>query len=150
MVAFSTRTVLLFTVFCLVFIQTAYANIFSQLQFIKISAPKSGQDVVAGKKLTIKYVMQPLIKNNVAAGKALKLDINFHKRSGNTLKNKVNTIAKKCPVSAKESKYVTYTRKWTVPKNTKPGSYALSFVELVQLRRGQMTVAETVKVNVVD
>lgn len=54
------------------------------------------------------------------------------------------------PVGAKDNKYVTYTKKWTIPKNTKPGSYAVDFVELVQLRRGQMTVTETVKVNVVD
>lgn len=54
------------------------------------------------------------------------------------------------PVGAKENKYVTYTKKWTIPKNTKPGSYAVDFVELVQLRRGQITATETVKVNVVD
>ena len=54
------------------------------------------------------------------------------------------------PVTAKENKYVTYTQKCTDPKGTKPGSYAVDFVELVQLRRGQITVKETVKVNVVE
>lgn len=54
------------------------------------------------------------------------------------------------PIKAKEDKYVTYTKKWYVPKNTNPGSYAFDFKELVQLRRGQMTAVETVKVNVVD
>lgn len=65
MVFLSTRAIFLFTVFCFVFVQTAYADIFSQLQFIKISLPKSGQDVVAGKQLVVKYVMQPLIKSNI-------------------------------------------------------------------------------------
>lgn len=62
----------------------------------------------------------------------------------------INFIFSNSPVGAKDNKYVTYTKKWTIPKNTKPGSYAVDFVELVQLRRGQMTVTETVKVNVVD
>ncbi|GAA5809679.1 hypothetical protein MFLAVUS_003091 [Mucor flavus] len=150
MVFLSTRAIFLFTVLCFVFVQTAYADIFSQLQFIKISLPKSGQDVVAGKQLVVKYVMQPLIKNNVSAGKALKLNVNFHKRTGNAKQQKIAVIHKSCPVGAKDNKYVTYTKKWTIPKNTKPGSYAVDFVELVQLRRGQMTVTETVKVNVVD
>ncbi|KAG2230599.1 hypothetical protein INT48_004460 [Thamnidium elegans] len=135
MVFLSTRAIFLFTVFCLVLVQTAYADIFSQLQFIKISLPKSGQDVVA---------------DNVSAGKALKLNVNFHKRTGNAKQQKIAVIHKSCPVGAKDNKYVTYTKKWTIPKNTKPGSYAVDFVELVQLRRGQMTVTETVKVNVVD
>ncbi|KAI8095440.1 Ribokinase-like protein [Thamnidium elegans] len=147
MVFLSTRAIFLFTVFCLVLVQTAYADIFSQLQFIKISLPKSGQDVVAGKQLVVKYVMQPLIKNNVSAGKALKLNVNFHKRTGNAKQQKIAVIHKSCPVGAKDNKYVTYTKKWTIPKNTKPGSYAVDFVELVQLRRGQMTVTETVKLR---
>lgn len=64
MVILSTKSVFLFTVLCLVFVQTAYASIYSQLQFMKISSPKSGQNIVAGEKLIVKYVMQPLIKGN--------------------------------------------------------------------------------------
>jgi hypothetical protein len=48
-----------------VFAQVAYANIYSQLQFIKISEPKSGQDFEAGKQLTVKYVMQPLVQSKI-------------------------------------------------------------------------------------
>ncbi|KAG1440278.1 hypothetical protein G6F56_011990 [Rhizopus delemar] len=147
---FSSRTLILFAVIFAVYIQTVFADIYSQLQFIKISSPKNGQDIEAGKNLVVKYVMQPLIKNHVSAGRALKLNINFHKRTGNKKQQKVAIIHKTCPVAAKESKYVTYTKKWKVPKGTKPGSYAVDFVELVQLRRGQITVKETVKVNVVE
>ncbi|CAO3683956.1 unnamed protein product [Rhizopus stolonifer] len=147
---FSSRTLILFAVIFTIYIQTVFADIYSQLQFIKISSPKNGQDIEAGKNLVVKYVMQPLIKNHVSAGKALKLNINFHKRTGNKKQQKVAIIHKTCPVAAKESKYVTYTKKWKVPKGTKPGSYAVDFVELVQLRRGQITVKETVKVNVVE
>lgn len=64
MVILSTKSVFLFTVLCLVFIQTANASVYSQLQFIKISSPKSGQNIVAGQKLIVKYVMQPLIKGS--------------------------------------------------------------------------------------
>lgn len=60
----STKTIFLFAVLCFVFIQTAYADIYSQLQFIKISSPKSGQNIAVGEKLIVKYVMQPLIKGN--------------------------------------------------------------------------------------
>ncbi|EPB91329.1 hypothetical protein HMPREF1544_01846 [Mucor circinelloides 1006PhL] len=144
------KALFLLAVLCLVFIQTTYASVFSQLQFIKISSPKSGQDLRAGEYLTVKYVMQPLIKNNVSAGKALKLNINFHKRTGNKKQQKIAIISHGCPVSAKQDKYVTYTKKWKIPKSTKPGSYAVDFKELVQLRRGQITAIETVKVNVVD
>lgn len=63
MVLLSTKSAFLLAVVCLVFIQTAYASVFSQLQFIKISSPKNGDNVVAGKKLVVKYVMQPLIKS---------------------------------------------------------------------------------------
>ncbi|KAL9541677.1 hypothetical protein MBANPS3_008985 [Mucor bainieri] len=135
------KALFLLAVLCLVLIQTTYAS---------ISSPKSGQDLRAGQYLTVKYVMQPLIKNNVSAGKALKLNINFHKRTGNKKQQQVAIISHGCPVSAKESKYVTYTKKWKIPKSTKPGSYAVDFKELVQLRRGQITAIETVKVNVVD
>lgn len=110
--------------------------------------------------------------DHVSAGKALKLNINFHKRTGNAKQQKVAIIHKSwyvtqqqdcqdrnsnllflqfySPVAAKQDKYVTYTKKWTIPKNTKPGSYAVDFVELVQFRRGQITATETVKVNIVD
>lgn len=39
----------------------AVADVFSQLQFMKIISPTSGQTVAAGDKLTIKYAMQPLV-----------------------------------------------------------------------------------------
>ncbi|CAO3681933.1 hypothetical protein G6F70_005838 [Rhizopus microsporus] len=146
----NTRSFFIIAALCLVFIQAVLADIYSQLQFIKIVSPKNGQDIEAGKPLVVKYVMQPLIVNNVAAGRALKLNVNFHKRTGNSKEQKLAIIHKSCPVTAKENKYVTYTKKWTVPKGTKPGSYAVDFVELVQLRRGQITVKETVKVNVVE
>jgi hypothetical protein len=61
----STRALFLFAVLCLVFVQTTYASVFSQLQFIKISSPKNGQDVRAGKTVVFKYVMQPLIKSKI-------------------------------------------------------------------------------------
>ncbi|KAI9485592.1 MAG: Ribokinase-like protein [Benjaminiella poitrasii] len=141
----STKSLFLLAVLSLIFIQTAYASVFSQLQFIKVSSPKSGQDIRAGEKVVIKYVMQPLIKDNVAAGKALKLSVNFHKRTGNTKQQKLKTVFGSCPIAAKEDKYVTYSKKWTIPKSTSPGSYAFDFQELVQLRRGQMTAVETVK-----
>jgi hypothetical protein len=54
------------------------------------------------------------------------------------------------PVAAKDNKYVTYTKSWTIPKGTKPGSYAVDFVEQVQLRRTQITSTETVKINIVE
>ncbi|KAI8880740.1 Ribokinase-like protein [Backusella circina FSU 941] len=137
------KTVFLFALFLVIFIQATSASIYSQLQFIKISEPKNGQDFKAGKKLTVKYVMQPLVKNSVSLGKALKLDINFHKRTGSTKQQKIAIIHKSCPVAAKDSKYVTYTKSWTIPKNTKPGSYAVDFIELVQLRRTKITSSET-------
>jgi preprotein translocase subunit SecD len=64
MAAFS-KTFLLFAALFVVFAQVAYANIYSQLQFIKISEPKSGQDFEAGKQLTVKYVMQPLVQSKI-------------------------------------------------------------------------------------
>lgn len=41
--------------------QVAMADIFSQLQFMKIASPTNGQSFSAGQKVTIKYVMQPLV-----------------------------------------------------------------------------------------
>ena len=58
----STKAVFLFAIVCLTFIQSAYASVYSQLQFIKIALPKNGQNLRAGKPLTVKYVMQPLVK----------------------------------------------------------------------------------------
>ncbi|KAG1451829.1 hypothetical protein G6F46_009985 [Rhizopus delemar] len=142
----SSKSFFLFTILSFVFIQTAFASIYSQLQFIKIVSPKNGDDIEAGKPLVVKYTMQPLISENVSAGKALKLNINFHKRTGNSKQQKVAIIHKSCPVTAKDNKYVTYTKQWTVPKGTAPGSYAVDFVELVQLRRTQITATETVKI----
>lgn len=59
----STRSLFLFTILFAVYIQTVLADIYSQLQFIKIVSPKNGQDIKAGKPLVVKYVMQPLIKS---------------------------------------------------------------------------------------
>lgn len=59
----SARALFLLVVLCCVFVQTTYASVFSQLQFIKISSPKNGQDIRAGKTVLFKYVMQPLIKS---------------------------------------------------------------------------------------
>ncbi|KAI9283196.1 hypothetical protein BY458DRAFT_467426 [Sporodiniella umbellata] len=141
---------ILAVVLCLVFVQTALADIFSQLQFIKIISPKNGDNIEIGKPLVVKYAMQPLIKDHVSAGRALKLNVNFHKRAGDVKEEKLAIVHKSCPVTAKEDKYVTYTKQWAIPKGTTPGSYAVDFVELVQLRRGQITVTETIKVNAVE
>lgn len=54
------------------------------------------------------------------------------------------------PITAQNDKFKAHSYYWTVPEGTAPGSYAFDFVELVQLRRSQMTVSETVKVNIVD
>ncbi|KAI8978490.1 hypothetical protein BDB01DRAFT_274644 [Pilobolus umbonatus] len=134
----------------LVTLHTVMADIYNQLQFMKILSPINNQNIQAGEKLVFKYVMQPLIMENVSNGYAKRLDINFHKRSGDKKLDKVSTVFLNCPIEAKESQYKTYTKSWTVPKNTAPGSYAFDFTEQVQLRRGAMTSAETVKVNVVD
>ncbi|KAG0163181.1 hypothetical protein DFQ28_000301 [Apophysomyces sp. BC1034] len=130
--------------------QFAAASVYSQLQFIKIVSPKNDQDIKRGQKLKVKYVMQPLIQDNHMAGKAASLNINFHSRTGNKKQQQLAIIHKSCPVTAKERKYVTYTKQWTIPKNTKPGSYAVDFIEEVQGRRGRFTATETVKVNIVD
>lgn len=108
----SSKSFFLFTILSFVFIQTAFASIYSQLQFIKIVSPKNGDDVEAGKPLVVKYTMQPLISGesinrwskgyvvivfaleSVSAGKALKLNINFHKRTGNSKQQKVAIIHK--------------------------------------------------------
>jgi hypothetical protein len=45
----------------MVMIQVAMADVFSQLQFMKIVSPTNGQSIQAGDKVTIKYVMQPLV-----------------------------------------------------------------------------------------
>jgi hypothetical protein len=111
------KTVFLFALFLVIFIQATSASIYSQLQFIKISEPKNGQDFKAGQKLKVKYVMQPLVKSkasvhffkktkiqitdtnysfldSVSLGKALKLDINFHKRTGSKKQQKIAIIHK--------------------------------------------------------
>ncbi|KAL1926181.1 hypothetical protein VTP01DRAFT_6046 [Rhizomucor pusillus] len=144
------KSILVLAAVLAVFLQTALASIYSQLQFMKIESPKDGQDIRAGDYLTVKYVMQPLIKNQVSMGKALSLDINFHSRKGNKKQQQLGAIHKSCPVEARDDKYVTYTKKWRIPENTKPGSYAVDFVERVQFRRTQITSTETVKINVVD
>ncbi|CDH51889.1 hypothetical protein RO3G_04726 [Lichtheimia corymbifera JMRC:FSU:9682] len=144
------KAFLLSAVLVLALIQTAYASVYSQLHFMKVIEPKDGQDIRAGEKLKVKYSMQPLIDEQTAMGRALKLDINFHRRTGNQKQQQIGAIHKSCPVTAKNDKYVVHTKEWTIPKNTKPGSYAVDFVELVQFRRTQITATETIKVNVVD
>ncbi|KAI7864132.1 Ribokinase-like protein [Spinellus fusiger] len=134
---------LLVCVLLVALFQTVSASIYSQLQFMKIQSPKSGQDFRAGEKLIVKYVMQPLVFESTSMGKALSLDINFHSRTGNTKQQHLAIIHKSCPVAAKADKYVTYTKSWTIPSNVKPGSYAVDFVEQVQLRRSQITSTET-------
>lgn len=52
---------LLFIVGLVVLCQVAVADVFSQLQFMKIISPTSGQSITAGDKVTIKYAMQPLV-----------------------------------------------------------------------------------------
>ncbi|KAI8092301.1 uncharacterized protein B0P05DRAFT_568472 [Gilbertella persicaria] len=132
-------------------LQVVFADVFSQLQFMKIESPTNNQNVKAGEKVVIKYAMQPLIYNHVSAGLAKSLKVNFHKRSGNTKQSLIKeNIVPNCPITAAQDKFKTYKTTWTVPANTAPGSYAFDFVELVQLRRGQMTASETVKLNVVN
>lgn len=96
--------------------QLAMADIFSQLQFMKIVSPTNGQSISAGEEVTIKYVMQPLILSKiivvivsifkiythcitffvdqVSNGYTKNLDINFHKRSGNTKQALLKSICK--------------------------------------------------------
>lgn len=136
--------------FVLVTIQVVMADIYNQLQFMKIMSPTNNQNVRAGEKVVFKYAMQPTIKENVSAGFATKLDIFFHARSGNTKLDRISSVFLKCPIRAEEDKYVTHTKTWTIPANTAPGSYAFDFVEGVRLRRGDIVSSETVKVNVVD
>ncbi|KAI9490617.1 Ribokinase-like protein [Zychaea mexicana] len=139
------KSLLLSAVLLVALVQTTFASVYSQLHFMKIESPRDGQDVKAGDQLVVKYVMQPLIDDQTSPGKALALDINFHRRTGNQKQQQLGAIHKKCPVAAKPNKYVTYTKKWTVPEDTKPGSYAIDFVEQVQFRRTQITATETVK-----
>jgi hypothetical protein len=80
------------------------------------------------------------LEDHVAFGEALSLNVKFHSRSGNKKQQLLSTIAPKCPVTAKESKYVTYTRQWKVPANTKPGSYA---VEVSTFKLGVKRYANT-------
>ncbi|KAL0141037.1 hypothetical protein V8B55DRAFT_1512497 [Mucor lusitanicus] len=129
----------------LAFIQFTFADVFSQLQFMKITSPTS-----AGEKVLIKYVMQPLVYKGTSNGYAKSLKINFHKRTGNQKEGLLENIYPKCPITAQNDKFKAHSYYWTVPEGTAPGSYAFDFVELVQLRRSQMTVSETVKVNIVD
>ncbi|CAO3621390.1 unnamed protein product [Mucor hiemalis] len=133
----------------LALLQVAMASVYSQLQFMKIISPTSGQSIRAGETVEIKYAMQPLVYKGTSNGFAKNLNINFHKRAGNTKQQQLESIVK-CPVTATQDKFKTYSKSWVVPANTEPGSYAFDFVELVQLRRGQLTATETVKVNVVD
>ncbi|KAF7724815.1 hypothetical protein EC973_000700 [Apophysomyces ossiformis] len=154
------KSLLILAIALLAFLQTAYADIYSQLSFIKIVSPNRDQDVRAGEPLQVKYIMQPLNYNDginvnkkladgVSAGRALKMDINFHARTGTQKQQQLAIIHKECPVAAKEKTFVTYTKQWIIPKDTKPGSYAVDFVEEVQFRRGRITATETVPVNVV-
>ncbi|KAL0074567.1 hypothetical protein F4703DRAFT_1358552 [Phycomyces blakesleeanus] len=163
---------LLSAIVLVAFIQTACASVFSQLQYIKIVSPTSGQDVKAGESLVVKYVMQPLVLDGVSSGKALSLNISLHSRTGNQKQQKLAIVHNSwyvkhswkyikalfnnfliyfsSPVTAQTNKYVTHTKTWSVPANLKPGSYAIDFEELVQFRRSQVTATETVKINIVD
>lgn len=49
---------------CLLF-HLALADIYNQLQFMKILSPTNGQSIQAGENVTIKYVMQPLVYSNL-------------------------------------------------------------------------------------
>ncbi|KAI8876140.1 hypothetical protein K501DRAFT_289045 [Backusella circina FSU 941] len=126
------------------------ADIYSQLQFIKITSPTAGQSVEAGSKLTVSYVIQPAVLNGVSMGYAKQLDINLHARSKDTKGQKVAHVCTNCPVTRKEDKYVTYSKEYLIPANAKPGSYALEFIEQVQARRNDFTSKETVKINIVN
>ncbi|CEP19655.1 hypothetical protein [Parasitella parasitica] len=117
---------------------------------MKITSPTNDQSVRAGEKILIKYVMQPLVFKGTSNGYAKSLKINFHKRTGDQKQGFLENIYPSCPVTAQNDKYKAHSYYWTVPEGTAPGSYAFDFVEVVQLRRQQMTVEETVKVNVVD
>lgn len=78
---------------------------------MKIESPKDNQDVRAGEDLTITYVMQPLIdgihkylsRNSMtyifmieqtSPGRALGLDINFHRRTGDQKQQQLSYIHK--------------------------------------------------------
>ncbi|KAI9486630.1 MAG: hypothetical protein EXX96DRAFT_549805 [Benjaminiella poitrasii] len=126
-------------------IQVTVADI-SELQFIKIKSPTNGQKIKAGEKVLIKYVMQPLVFKHTSNGYAKSLNITFHETNGNT--EQVDTVCSKCSVKAKTNKYKAYSRHWTVPESLKAGNYSFEFTEDTQLRRGRMTITETVKVNV--
>ncbi|KAI8069986.1 hypothetical protein BC940DRAFT_296660 [Gongronella butleri] len=134
----------------LVLIQVASASVYNQLQFIKIKSPKNGDTFEAGQKVPVEYIMQPLIYKSVSMGKALSLGIHFHSRTGNTKGQYLTTVSSKCPVTAKTNQYVTHKTTWTIPANTKPGSYAFDFDEKVQFRHSQIQVKETIKVSVVE
>lgn len=103
------KSLLLSAVVVLALAQTTLANIYSQLQFMKIESPKDNQDVRAGEDLTITYVMQPLIDGiyissfkevddlyfiieQTSPGRALGLDINFHRRTGDQKQQQLSYI----------------------------------------------------------
>ncbi|SAM02646.1 hypothetical protein [Absidia glauca] len=144
------KSIVAITLVVLALFQLVNASVFSQLQFIKIKSPKNNEVFEAGEKVKIEYIMQPLVYHSTSMGKALSLGIHFHSRSGNSKKQKLATVSKSCPVSAKQSKFVTHKTTWTIPKNTKPGSYAFDFDENVQFRSGRIQVKETIKVSVVE
>ncbi|KAG0762787.1 hypothetical protein G6F16_001546 [Rhizopus arrhizus] len=138
-----------FFTFC-VFFQATLAGVFDQLQFMKIISPTNGQSIEIGTNVTIQYAMQPTVYQSTSNGYAKNIVINFHKRTGDQKQEQIENICPTCPLAAKQDQYVTYTKQWTVPTNVTPGSYAFDFVETVQLRRGEITSSETVKVNIVD
>ncbi|ORZ25557.1 hypothetical protein BCR42DRAFT_479773 [Absidia repens] len=144
------KSIVAITLVVLALFQLVNASVFSQLQFIKIKSPKNNEVFEAGEKVKIEYIMQPLVYHSTSMGKALKLGIHFHSRTGNKKQRKLATVSNSCPISAAQNKFVTHKTTWTIPKNTKPGSYAFDFDENVQLRRGQMKVKETIKVSVVE
>lgn len=46
---------------CFVLVQLTLADIYSQLQFIKITSPTNGQSIEAGSQLNVSYIMQPSV-----------------------------------------------------------------------------------------
>ncbi|KAI8096415.1 uncharacterized protein BX664DRAFT_323945 [Halteromyces radiatus] len=144
------KSILTITLVVLALFQLVHGSVFSQLQFIKIKSPKNNDVFEAGEKVHVEYIMQPLIYKSTSMGRALSLGIHFHSRTGNQKQQKLATVSNSCPVTASENKFVTHKTTWTIPKNTKPGSYAFDFDENVQVRSGRLQVKETIKVSVVE
>jgi hypothetical protein len=55
------KTAAILFVIAIILFQITLADVFSQLQFMKIISPTNGQSITAGEQVTIKYAMQPLV-----------------------------------------------------------------------------------------